>query len=126
MGKKGDPFHLGLLLSPEEGFFKINNVKETLHRLVLFYGGVTRDNDYYRLLFQDLMDNLCSSRHPNSMSGWSTASVFKWVFQKLFDFSYCLSAQSSTLLSKNNLFSVLKNELGFNFSTEMSTYLLSN
>lgn len=124
-GKKNDPFHLGLLLTSEEAFFKVHNVREVLQRFVIILGSIFGDELFYRNLFEDLLNILCSSRHPISMSSWSTAYVFKWLSQKLFKFGYHLGQEKSSFFSKNKLFRVLKKELDFTFSVEQGMYLMS-
>ena len=125
VAKKGDPFHLGLLLGPDEGFFRVANIRDMLLRLIMFYKLVSGDTDFYRMLFQSLIDVLCSESHPNSMTSWSSAYVFKWVSKKLSDFGGCLIAQKSSTLSKKKLFRAFTDSLSFNFVEERTAYLLS-
>jgi len=99
VGKKNDPFHLGLLLFPGEALYKVHNIREVLQRFVIVLGSIFGDEEFYRSLFEELMGILCSSRHPVSMSSWSTAYVFKWVSQKLFSFGYHLGQEKSSHLS---------------------------
>ena len=125
VAKKGDPFHLGLLLAPEKVFFRVSNIRDMLLRLIMFYKLVSGDTDFHRMLFQNLIDVLCSESHPNSMASWSVAYVFKWVSKKLSDFGGGLIALTSSTLSKKKLFRALTDSLSFNFVEERTVYLLS-
>ena len=97
-----------------------------MERFIIVLGSIFGDEEYYRSLFSELLGILCSSRHPNSMSSWSTAYVFKWVSQKLFTFGYHLGQEKSSHLSKKKLFLVLKEALTFSLSVEQGMYLMSD
>ena len=63
-GKNLTPFHLGLLLAPEEAFSKMHNIRDMLQRLVTVLGNVFGDEGFYCSLFKDLLSVLGCVHHP--------------------------------------------------------------
>lgn len=124
--KKGDNVHLGHFLFPNESIFKVPHLSMLLQRLVTTLGNIFGDKIFFQSVFTDVLGVLCPSNDPNSMSGWSTAYVFKWLSQKLNLFGWFLGQDSSTTLDRELLLNGLKDVLCFNFVHETTLYLASN